>query len=217
MGSTDEQCGQAGIGACPGDEQPAHPIEVGGYWIQRSEVTNGQYSRCVEAKACTAPANDRWNDPAYVDHPVTNVTWQQANAYARWAGGRLPTEAEWEKACRGSDGRIFPWGDTGPTPDLANLNANAVDTTPVGTYSPQGDSAYGLVDMAGNVLEWTSSKRQAYPYAGQDGREDPKGNDKRTLRGGSWASGGDGVRCAERSDVIAEGGLNGIGFRVVTP
>jgi formylglycine-generating enzyme required for sulfatase activity len=148
---------------------------------------------------------------------VTDVTWQQANAYALWAGGRLPTEAEWEKACRGSDGRIFPWGDTGPTPDLANFNANTGATTPVGTYSPQGDSAHGLVDMAGNVLEWTSSKRQAYPYDFNDGREDPKGNEQRTLRGGSWISGEDGVRCAERSDAIAKRGLNGIGFRVVTP
>jgi formylglycine-generating enzyme required for sulfatase activity len=90
------------------------------------------------------------------DHPV-RVSWHDAVAYATWAGKRLPSEEEWEKAARGTDGRKYPWGDEEPTPDLCNFGKNEGGTTPVGKYSPQGDSPYGCADMAGNVWEWTSS------------------------------------------------------------
>ena len=104
------------------DEKPQQTdLYLDAFWIMRTEVTNAQYAKCVEAGACSEPNNTRWNDPAYAEHPVTNVNWEQANAYAKWAGGRLPTEAEWEKACRGTDGRIYPWGDEPPTDRACQL------------------------------------------------------------------------------------------------
>src|SRR5690606_17447059 len=128
-------------------------------------------------------------------HPVVNVTWHDALAFCQWAGVRLPTEAEWEKAARGTDGRIWPWGGNEPTDKLCNFNMNVGDTTPVGAY-PAGASPYGCLDMAGNVWEWTISlwgkdankPDYGYPYDPNDGREAPDAPDavRRTLRGGSW-------------------------------
>jgi formylglycine-generating enzyme required for sulfatase activity len=182
----------------------------------RTEVTNAQYAKCVLADACSEPNNARWNDPAYAEHPVTVVTWFQANDYAKWVGGRLPTEAEWEKACGGTDGRIYPWGKETPTADLANFNQNVGDTKPVGSY-PQGASPYGVLDMAGNVLEWTSSLFEPYPYDAADGRENSEAGGTRTLRGGSWDYGVSGVRCAYRNDDYPYYRSTYSGFRVVTP
>lgn len=199
------------------DEKPQASVDAAGFWVMRTEVSNGQYRRCVEAGACTAPNNTRWNDPAYADHPVTGVTWQQANDYAAWVGGRLPTEAEWEKACRGTEGGIYPWGDAVPTADLANFFPNTGGTMPVGSYSPQGDSPYGAADMAGNVWEWTSSRPEPYPYAPGDGREDPGGEGKRVLRGGAWYLSDDFVRCASRFSFGVNYGYYDFGFRVVQP
>jgi formylglycine-generating enzyme required for sulfatase activity len=182
----------------------------------RTEVTNGQYKRCVEEGVCTEPEIDRWNDPANAEHPVTNVTWRQAKIYGAWAGGRLPTEAEWEKACRGTDGRIYPWGDSAPTADLANFANNVGDITPVRSYSPEGDSPYGLVDMAGNVSEWTSSQYKSYPYDAADGRESQGGDASRTWRGGAWYDYDSVVRCAYRFGDRPDDSYNEIGFRVVS-
>ena len=148
MGSTEgqitdafESCQQATNNQCQSiwfeGEAPQSTINADEFWIMRTEVTNAQYGLCVEAKSCTAPNSSSWNDPQFGEHPVTDVTWYQANDYAKWVGGRLPTEAEWEKACRGTDGFIYPWGDSGPTADLANFNSNVGDTTPVGKYSPR--------------------------------------------------------------------------------
>ena len=153
------------------DEKPQTSVNVDGFWLMRTEVTNGQYRRCVDAGACAAPNNARWSDPAYADHPVTGVTWPQANDYTAWVGGRLPTEAEWEKACRGTEGGIYPWGDAAPAEGLANFFPNTGGTMAVGSYSPVGDSPYGAADMAGNVWEWTSSRPDPYPYDAGDGRD----------------------------------------------
>jgi formylglycine-generating enzyme required for sulfatase activity len=207
-------------GLADDDERPATTVRLDGFWITRGEVTNEQYRRCVDDNgACDAAGIDGLDDPLYAAHPVTNVSWPQARAYAAWAGGRLPTEAEWEKACRGKDQRTYPWGNSAPTSDIANHGGNVNDTTPVGYYSPRGDIPYGLVDMAGNVWEWTSSQFRPYPYDAADGRENPQARFLRTLRGGSLDSDPNTLRCTYRIN----GGYGGeerrfynVGFRVVS-
>lgn len=175
-----------GSDADSADESPAHTVPVGDFWIMQTEVTNRQYAQCIKAGACTEPGDGgRWRGPAYADHPVTGVDWEQANTFAAWAGGRLPTEAEWEKACRGADGRPYPWGDAEPTYDFANYDNVLGDTTPAGSY-PSGASPYGAVDMSGNVWEWTSSLFKEYPYRTDDGREDAAAAGRRVVRGGSY-------------------------------
>jgi len=182
-------------------EQPQHSVTLDGYWIMRTEVTNAQYGRCVDAGACEPPAdgNRRYSDAQFADQPITGVTWSQAQAYATWVGGRLPTEAQWEKACRGTDGRTYPWGNQNPTPDLLNYSETGLGTSKgVGSY-PRGASPYGALDMAGNVWEWTSSAYADYPYNPKDGREDPESSKGRVLRGGSFSGNAYSVRCAVRN------------------
>src|SRR5690606_6923010 len=118
-----------GSDANSGVEGPVHSVAVGDFWIMRNEVTNRQYAQCVKAGVCSAPQNgERWRDPAFADHPVAGVSWEQANTFAAWVGGRLPTEAEWEKACRGTDGRIYPWGNVAATHEVANYDNVLADT-----------------------------------------------------------------------------------------
>ena len=130
--------------------------------------------------------------------PVTYVDWDQADAYAAWVGGRLPTEAEWENACRSADGRIYPWGDEPPATERLNYNYEVGGTTEVGTYPP---GANGLYDMAGNVWEWTADWYSEDYYKSSPERN-PSGpcarRRYRTLRGGSWATAKHAVRCAYR-------------------
>jgi formylglycine-generating enzyme required for sulfatase activity len=167
-------------------EGPVHTVPVDDFWLMQTEVTNKQYAQCVMAGVCTAPQEgDRWRDPAYAGHPVTGVDWRQANTFAAWVGGRLPTEAEWEKACRGTDGRSYPWGDALPTHDIANYDNVLGDTAAAGSYA-EGASPYGALDMSGNVWEWTSSLFADYPYAAGDGREDSLSAERRVARGGSF-------------------------------
>ncbi|GAB4570382.1 MAG: hypothetical protein Kow0047_23980 [Anaerolineae bacterium] len=180
-----------------GDEHPQHRVYLDGFWIMLTEVTNAQYARCVEAGACTPPDNGRWKDPQYADHPVTDVTWFQANEYARWVGARLPTEAEWEKAARGIDGRRYPWGDEWDDRKANTSEGGLGRTTPVGSY-PAGASPYGVLDMAGNVWEWTSSLYEPYPYRADDGRENPEMPGRRVVRGGSWYDNQRSARTADR-------------------
>ena len=165
-----------------GDEKKRELFE---FWIDKTPVTNAEYFRFVADTGHEPPTH--WDDEippeGISDHPVVNVSWQDAVAYAEWADKRLPTEEEWEKAARGTDGRKYPWGDEEPTPDLCNYGKNEGGTTPVGKYSPQGDSPYGCVDMAGNVWEWTASDY----YKGT-----------KVLRGGSWRNTPSSVRGADR-------------------
>lgn len=149
------------------DEQPQHEVYLNGYWIGKNPVTNAQYAAFVAATGRGAPIGWKNGRPlpgmstAVADQcPVVNVSWENAAAFCQWTSVlgqgeiRLPTEAEREKAARGTDGRVYPWGDQAPTATLCNFGENVRAATSVGQYSPQGDSPYGCVDVAGNVLEW---------------------------------------------------------------
>jgi formylglycine-generating enzyme required for sulfatase activity len=167
------------------DEGPQHRVTVGPYEIDLYEVTNEQYQKFTRATDRQTP--DHWRSGVYpkgkARHPVTFVTWYDADAYCRWAGKRLPTNDEWEKAARGPAGRIFPWGDQFDK-QKANVPLLGIgDTTPVGQFK-DGKSYYGLYDMSGNVWEWTSSWYTAYP--GNQHPTENYGEKYKVLKGGSW-------------------------------
>lgn len=181
-----------------------------GYWIGKYPVTVAQFREFA--------ADYRWADRESLqgpdNHPMANVTWRHARDYCRWLAQitglpvTLPSEAEWEKAARGTDGRLYPWGNELPDARLCNFGHNVDRTTPVGQYSTQGDSPFGCADMAGNVWEWTRSlwgkdwgePDYTYPYRVGDGREDLEAGNEvlRVLRGGSYDRNQDFARCAFR-------------------
>jgi len=167
------------------DEGPMQEWTVGGFLLDKLEVSNGDYFRYVKATGSNSPTHWKgWKPPAdLADHPVTYVSWYDARDYCAWRGKRLPTEFEWEKAARGDEGLKFPWGDIFD-PSVANTPQSEIGhTTPVGNF-PNGASPYGLLDMAGNVWEWTDSWYQ--PYPGNE-RDNPNyGHVYRIVRGGSW-------------------------------
>lgn len=198
------------------DEMPVQEISLDAFWIMRTEVTNAQYARCVDAGACTPPSNDRWLDPTYADHPVTHVDWERANTYATWVGGRLPTETEWEKAARGTDERMYPWGDEAPTDHQLNYNYQEGDTVPVGSYDA-GASPYGLLDMAGNVEEWVADwyADDAYVRAPAQNPQGPAEGIFRVVRGGSFNSSRLDVRTTARGRALPNSAFPSVGFRVM--
>jgi formylglycine-generating enzyme required for sulfatase activity len=178
------------------DERPAHVVTISyDYWIARFCVTNELYNIYLLEKGEMHPVNN-WDSKK--DHPVVYISWGEAMSYCEWLNRlckndfpenlllRLPTEAEWEKAARGSGGYEFPWGNIFDKNKCNSLEGSKGDTTPVGLYSPEGDSFYGCADMAGNVFEWTHSLKKDYPYNILDGREDNKALGLRVLRGGSF-------------------------------
>jgi serine/threonine-protein kinase len=197
-------------------ETPQHKLVLPEFRIARVPVTNAQYHLFVKATGQAAP--DQWSGGRIPDgkenHPVVHVSWLDVQAFCRWANVRLPTEAEWEKAARGTDGLIWPWREEAPDNKRRYFNNSVGDTTPVGAY-PDGASPYGVLDMAGNVWEWTSSQYKPYPYDAKDGREDLAGGDPRTLRGGSFYVNVKNVRCAARSDYYPSFRYDDVGFRVV--
>jgi formylglycine-generating enzyme required for sulfatase activity len=200
-----------------GDEQPQHTIMLPAYQVACYPVTVAEYACFVRAGQAEPPG---WQDQlSKLDHPVVSVSWHNSVAYAAWLAERsgqpwrLPTEAEWEKAARGSDGRIYPWGDQF---DKARCNTNEGGkggTTPVGSY-PGGASPYGALDMAGNVWEWTSTLKREYPYSESDGREDVNSTENRVLRGGSWSGDAGLARAAFRVAIRPDGFHVGNGFRL---
>jgi hypothetical protein len=166
------------------DEKPQHTVYLDAYYMDRTEVTNDQYRKCVEAGACSQPHNtDGYNDPNRAEHPVVWVDWNQASAYCPWAGKRLPTEAEWEKTARGTDGRVYPWGNDW---DGNKLRVLYDDTKVVGSY-PAGASPYEALDMVGNVGEWVADWYDSGYYSRSPSRN-PLGPDLgeyRVVRSGS--------------------------------
>ncbi len=203
-------------------ELPPHRVHVPEFHIGQYPVTNLQYQAFVEETGYQAP--HRWESDERPsgkgNHPVARVSWRDALAFCAWlseATGqpfRLPTEAEWEKAARGTDGRIYPWGDEPPDASRCNFDNQVGDTTPIGRYSPQGDSPYGLTDMAGNVLEWCQSQFRPYPYRARDGREQMEWDEPRILRGGDYSSDPARVRCGCRYVMPDFWYFNRFGFRV---
>lgn len=200
------------------DEQPVHQVYLDAFWIDQTEVTNFMYAKCAEDGDCDSPVSTRsytrdsyYGNPEFANYPALYVDWNQANAYCKWAGRELPTEAQWEKAARGTDGRTYPWGED-ISCDKANYSSCVGDTTKGGTY-PDGASIYGALDMAGNVWEWVSSLYQAYPYDENDGREDLSASGSRVLRGGAWYYFDYDVRSAARNWDEPTNAYNVIGFR----
>jgi formylglycine-generating enzyme required for sulfatase activity len=231
-------------------ELPQHRCYLPTYRISRTPVTVRQFERFVQETGYRTSAEEQgfgwtndgsewqkvlgacWARPYGPDsdvqqkakHPVTCVSWHDASAFCRWAGARLPTEAEWEKAARGVDGRIYPWGDEAPGEGRCNYAMLVGDTTPVGAY-PEGASPYGLLDMAGNVREWTQSlwgkygpeAEYGYPYDPADGRENLAAPDDicRVMHEGAFTNTIRGIRCACRYGNPPTHYDNISGFRVV--
>jgi len=186
------------------DEQPAHQIYVDAFFIDKYEVTVGQYEPFQQAMGTNSPTDWKtMNQRANKKLPVSNVDWADATAYCKWAGKRLPTEAEWEKAARGTDGRLYPWGNDPPTPlhaNYARAGSNSHGTlVPVGTFEA-GKSPYGIYDMAGNVWEWVSDwyDNDFYKNSPSQNPIGPSRGGFKVIRGGSWNSNPRTLRSADR-------------------
>jgi len=209
MGSDDIEAIISTEGGRAYPEIPVNRVYLDGYWIDKYEVSNGQYALCVDEGVCKPPylssSETRpkyYGNPEYSNYPVIWVNWDMARAYCEWTGRRLPTEAEWEKAARGTDGRKYPWGNEPLSGERANFcdvncprtianpiyNDGYADTSPVGNY-PAGASPYGAMDMSGNVWEWVGTLIKPYPYDSKDGREDLEASGERVWRGGPWSNG----------------------------
>jgi formylglycine-generating enzyme required for sulfatase activity len=198
--------------SCANFEQlPLHAVYLDDYYIDKYEVSNAQYAKCVKAGACNKPysnscwghGTDYYNDPTFANYPVVWVSWYDSTNYCTWAGKRLPSEAEWEKAARGPTVRAYPWGDDRPNCTLANYFGQILycvgATSEVGSY-PLGTSVYGVMDMAGNVGEWVNDWYQS-DYYSISPYENPKGPENgtyRVWRGGDFKSTTFGIRVATR-------------------
>jgi formylglycine-generating enzyme required for sulfatase activity len=214
------------------DEKPVHQVYLDEYYIDKYEVTNRQYRKFCDATRRTYPSDpDFLGMPDYFasrpDHPVVNVSWNDAAAYCTWAGKRLPTEAEWEKAARGTDSRKYPWGNSEPTGQRCNLADRNTDyswstqdddgyarTAPAGSY-PAGASPYGCLDMAGNVWEWCDDwyGENYYASSASNNPTGPSSGSRRVLRGGSWNYGARYLRCSYRYWFEPSYRNYGLGFR----
>ena len=187
-------CNEGADKECYKNEKPYHRVYLDAYYIDKYELTNMEYTKCIGAGGCKEPKWGNWHrDLSWENHPVVGITWIQAEAYCKWAGKRLPTEAEWEKAAKGTDGRIYPWGDEAGTCEYAILfedrkaGCGRNSTWPVGS-KPKGASPYGVMDMAGNVFEWVSDwyDGKYYKNSPASNPSGPMSGGDRVWRGGSW-------------------------------
>jgi serine/threonine-protein kinase len=214
------------------DERPIHIVDLDAYWIDQTEVTNGMFAVFLTEEGNREEAGVTWLDSSdedttihlaadswqvdrgYEEYPVGEVTWYGANAYCSWAGRRLPTEAEWEKAARGTNGNTYPWGNNAPTSELLNFNDNVGSTTKIGSY-PNGAGPYGALDMAGNVWEWVADRHSRTYYATSP-PNNPLGPETgffRVLRGGAWNYRETYARSVHRNRGIPTISHDFIGFR----
>jgi eukaryotic-like serine/threonine-protein kinase len=214
------------------DEKPAHSVYLDAFYIDMHEVTNAHFRLCVDAGACLPPVKvssstraSYYDNPAFDGFPVMYVSWDMAQAHCAWRGAKLPSEAQWEKAARGTDGRTYPWGE-GIDCQRANYYrqqgtefiACVGDTTRVGVYE-SGQSPYGAYDMTGNVWEWVADWYGASYY-----RESPSSNpagpesgSARVVRGGAWQFSDFSVRAARRYWFNPANALENVGFRCARP
>ena len=217
------------------DEEPIHSVFLDSFYIDKYEITNALYRTCVNAGICQPPTSGAsythtsyYSNSKYDNYPVIFVDWYRARTFCEWRGMQLPSEAQWEKAARGADGRTYPWGndfdgirvnlcDRNCTFDwalwsLSTYDDGYSDTAPVGSYG-SGVSPYGVYNMGGNVKEWVSSLYMPYPYDPTDGREDNTMTEARVIRGGSWANAVGGVRGTNRDGKDPDFTHDYIGFR----
>ncbi len=213
--------GEFTMGSVTGDadEQPVRRVYVDAFSMDRYQVSVGQYAKFLEATSQSAPPD--WsimNKSRHQSRPVVNVDWADADAYCTWAGKRLPTEAEWEKAARGADGRTYPWGNELPTAFHANMKkekwSDHYVLSPVGMYE-EGKSPYGIYDMAGNVWEWVSDWYDPDYYASSSSKNPtgPLKGQSKVIRGGSWGSGPRDLRSSDRDTHVPSARGLGTGFR----
>jgi len=204
-----------------GDEQPVHSVYLDAFWIDKTEITNAMYAQCVSAGACDPPEYDgNYSNSQYNDHPVVWVSWDDAVAYCKWSGVRLPTEAEWEKAARGGlEGMMYPWGDESPScqqnaENGAQYSTCGGQTMPVGSFSQNG---YGLYDMAGNVWEWVTDWYDSgyYTNSSSSNPTGPVSGEFRVLRGGAWGHFDINIRSANRDGDSSTSTSSYVGFRCV--
>lgn len=206
------------------DEKPVHRLQLDAYYMDQYEVTTALYAKFLEATGQKEP--DRWNEVSVArdaKRPVVGVDWQDADAYCRWAGKRLPTEAEWEKAARGRDKRSYPWGDQSPNGLLSSYNWTSrrfwegyETLSPVGSYEA-GKSAYGIYDLAGNVGEWVADwyDEQYYSHSPEANPAGPSIGDRKVVRGGAWLNEPMDMRSAKRYRYLPTFRNVNVGFRCV--